>query len=139
MLEGAQGDAGHLFGADAHLGHARDDPWLARSGRGELRQLRDRDAVVGHPLEVEVDVQHREHQPEVGRDRRLAREQRLDPLLDREVGGVDLVVERDHLVGELEVLLDERPRRGLDGANDELALALERLLELGQLLVEGDP
>ena len=39
------------------------------------------------------------------RDRRLPREQRLDALLDREVALVDLVVEGDHLVGELVVAL----------------------------------
>ena len=47
------------------------------------------------------DVQHREHEPEIARDRRLPREQRLDPLLDRDVALVDVVVERDHLVGQL--------------------------------------
>ena len=139
VLERAQGDAGHLLGADAHLGEGGDDPRLARGDAGQLRQLCDRDAVVGHPLEVEVDVQHRQHEPKVGRDRRLPGEQRLDPLLDREVGVVDLVVEGDHLVGQLEVLLDERLRRRLHRSHDELALLLERRLEVGELLVEGDP
>ena len=64
---------------------------------------------IGHPLEVEVDVQDREHEPQVGRDRCLTRDQRLDARLDGEVGGVDLVVEADDLVGELDVLLGERP------------------------------
>ncbi len=80
----------------------------------------------------------REHEPQVGRDGRLPRQQRLDALLEAEVARVDLVVEGDHLVGELEVLLDERARRRLDRADDEPALVLERLLELGELLVEGD-
>ena len=83
-------------------------------------------------------MQHREHEPEIGRHRRLAGEERLDPLLDPEVGGVDLVVEGDHFFGELEVLLDERPRRGLNRANDELALPLKRRLQVDQLLVEAD-
>ena len=83
-------------------------------------------------------MQHGEHEPEIGRDRRLACEQRLDPLLDREVGAVDIVVEGDHLVGELEVLLDERPGRGLHGANDQVAFPLERRLEADKLLVEAD-
>ena len=57
-------------------------------------------------------MQHREHEPEVGRDRGLARQQRVDPLLDPEEALVDVVVEADHLVGELEVLLLERLHAG---------------------------
>ena len=48
-------------------------------------------------------MEDREHEPQVDRDRSLPREQRLDALLDREVGLVDLVVEGDDLVGELDV------------------------------------
>ena len=96
----------------------------------QLRQLRDGDAVVGHPLEVEVHAQDREHEPEVDRDRRLAREQRLDAGLDREVAAVDLVVEADHLVGELVVAARERVQRRAERAQDEIALLLDRRLEL---------
>ena len=46
----------------------------------QLGQLRDRDAVVGHPLEVKVDAEDREHEPQVGCHRGLAGEQRLDAL-----------------------------------------------------------
>ena len=92
----------------------------------QLRQLRDGHAVVGHPLEVEVHAQDREHEPQVGRDRRLAREQRLHARLDREVAPVDLVVEADHLVGELVVAAGERVQRRAERAQDEVALLLER-------------
>ena len=88
---------------------------------------------------MEVVLQHREHEPEVARHRGLAREQELDPLLDLEVLRVDVVVERDHLVGELDVLRAD----GLDGpaqrAQHELALDVQQPLELVQLLLEGDP
>ena len=51
-------------------------------------------------------MQHREHEPKVGRDRGLPREEFLDSLLDREIASVDFVVERDHLVRQFLVLLD---------------------------------
>ena len=81
-------------------------------------------------------MQHREHEPEVGGDRRLPREQVLHPLLDREVAVVDLVVERDHLVGELVVLLHERVERAAQRAEDERALLVDRRLELVELFLE---
>ena len=79
---------------------------------------------------------HREHEAQVAGDRRLAREQRLDALLDREVALVDLVVEGDHLVGELRVLLHERVERAAQRAQDEVALLLQRRLDLVELLLE---
>ena len=92
----------------AHLLEALEDRLVVRDDLHELRQLGDRHAVVGHALEVEVVVEDREHEAQVDGDRRLAGEERLDALLDREVGGVDLVVEGDHLVGQLDVGLQER-------------------------------
>jgi hypothetical protein len=67
--------------------------------------------------------------PSIGRHRGLAREQRLHPRLDRDVPAVDLVVERDHFVGELLVAPRERVQRGTQRAEDELAFLLERRLE----------
>ena len=81
-------------------------------------------------------MQHREDEPQVDRDRRLAREQRLDALLDREVALVDLVVERDHLVGELDVLVDERVQAPRSARRTSVALLLERRLELVELLLK---
>ena len=52
-------------------------------------------------------MQDREHQPQVGRHRCLTRQQRLDALFDPDVAFVDVVVEGDHLVCELVVLLLE--------------------------------
>jgi hypothetical protein len=136
--ERVEGDAHHLFRPPAHLVDA------GFQGLGadlevvhELGQLGDGDAVVAHPLEVEVDAQHGEDEPEVGGDRRLARQERLGALLDREVAPVDLVVERDHGVGSLRVASGER----LDGAPQRLehprALVLQLRLERGELLLQG--
>jgi hypothetical protein len=88
---------------------------------------------------MQVDVQHREHEPKVAGDRRLPREEALDSLLDREVRLVDIVVEGDHLVGELDVAALESVQAASQRAQDEVGLALERLLELLELLLEGDP
>ena len=83
-------------------------------------------------------MQHREHEPQVGRDRRLPREQRLDPLLDLHVLAIDVVVEGDHLVRELDVALTERVQRPAQHAQDELALFLQARLELVELFLEAD-
>ena len=56
-----------------------------------------------------------------------------------EVALVDLVVEGDHLVGELDVLDCERVQAAAERAEDELAFLLERRLELVELLLQGDP
>jgi hypothetical protein len=88
---------------------------------------------------VQIHVQHGEHETQVGRDRRLPREQLLDALLDREVALVHLVVERDHLVGELGVLLDERVDRAAQRTQHERRLLVQRSLELIEPLLERDP
>ena len=87
---------------------------------------------------MQVVLEQREHEAEVGRDRRLAGEQQLDPLLDLEVLGVDVVVERDHLVRELVILRAHRLDRSAERAQDELALGPQRQLERVQLLLEAD-
>ena len=121
-----------ISSARAAISTRLDDLVVALRVGDELRQLGDRHAVVGHPLEMEVHVQDREHEPEVAGDGRLPGEQRLDALLDRDIAGIDVVVECDHLFRELEVALDERANRRAQRADDELALLLERLLELGR-------
>ena len=81
--ERVERDADHLLGPLAHVLERAEDRLAADvEPAHQLRQLRDRHAVVGHPLEVEVDAQDREHEPEVDRDRRLPGEQRLHALLD---------------------------------------------------------
>jgi hypothetical protein len=86
---------------------------------------------------VEVHVQDREHEPEVGRDGRLPREQGLDAFLDRDVALVDVVVERDDLVGELVVALLQRAERPAKRPQDEVALLVQRRLEQVEIFLEG--
>ena len=131
--EGVERDAQHLLGPLAHLRQHLDEGRVGLGVGDELRQLRDGDAAVGAPLEQEVDVEHREQQPQVARDRRLQGEQRLDLVLDAEEVAVDLVVEGDHLVGELDVPLLERAHRAADGAERRAAPIF---LELGLDLLE---
>ena len=58
----------------------------------------------------------RKHGPKVYRHGRLASEQRLDLLFDRKVAVVDLVVEGDHFVGKLDVLMLEGAEGSAQGS-----------------------
>ena len=127
--ERVQRDAHHLLGALAHLHEHLDERRVRVDVGDELRELRDRDAAVGRPLEQQVDVQDREQEPQIARHGRLEREQGLDRALDAEEALVDLVVEGDHLVGELDVALAEGPHRAADGRDDALPLLLESRLD----------
>src|SRR5579884_4013152 len=140
VAERVERDADHLLGALAHVLDRGEDR-LAGDVQvaHQLRQLGHGDGVVRHPLEVEVDAQHREHEAQVARDRRLPREQRLHALLDPEVAAVDLVVEADHLVGELVVAPRERVQRRAQRAQDERSLLVDGRLELRQLVLKRLP
>ena len=76
--ERVERDPHHLLGPLAHLGQPLDEVVVRLELGRELRQLRDRDALVADPLEVDRVVQDREHEAQVGRDGRLLREQLLD-------------------------------------------------------------
>ena len=123
--ERVERDAEHLLRPLAHLDEHRDERRVGLDVRHQPRQLRDRDAAVAAPLEQEVDVEDREQQAQVARDRRLEREHGLDRALDAEEELVDLVVEGDDLVGELDVPLLERPDGAVHRGEDALALLLE--------------
>ena len=99
----------------------------------ELRQLRDRHALVAHALDVERRVQEREHEPQIAGDGRLPCEHELDLLLEREIAIVDLVVERDDLVAQLDVLRPQRVHDAADRPEDDLAGLLEPRFEGIQL------
>ena len=139
QLQRTERDADHLLGPFPHLLEPFEQRVVGRKSLRQLGQLGDRDAEIAHPLEVQIVLEDREDEAKVARDRGLACQQELDPLLDLEVLRIDVVVEGDHLVGELEVLA----AHGLDGATqrakDELALDAERSLELVELLLERDP
>ena len=84
-------------------------------------------------------MQDREHEAQVGRDRRLPGEQQLDPLLDAHVALVDVVVKGDHLVGELLVPRLEGFDRTAQSPEHELPLLLERRLQNVEILLERSP
>ena len=75
-------------------------------------------------------MDHREQQPQVAGYGRLEREQRLDRVLDAEEVVVHLVVEGDHLRGELAIPFLECAHRPVDGADDALPHLLELRLDL---------
>ncbi len=128
--------ADHLFRAQAHLVEALEHLGIALERAGELRELGDGHAEVGHALQVEIAVEDCQHEAEVERHRGLSREQRLDALLEREVTRVDLVVERDHLVRQLRISFAQRVHRAAERPEHELGLLLQGRLEGVQLLLE---
>ena len=130
MAERIERHPQHLLGPVAHLGQDLDERRIRLDVGDELRQLRDRHAAVRAPLQQEIDVDHREQESQVARDRRLQRKERLDRLLDAEEVVVDLVVEGDHLVGELAIALLEGAHSSVDGAEDALPHLLELRLDL---------
>ena len=136
LRERVEGHADHLLGPLAHLDEDVHERRVGVCIGDELGELGDRDAAVGAALEQQVDVQHREQQAQVARHRALQCEQRLDRAFDREEQLVDLVVEGDHLVGELDVALLERPDRSADGRDDALTLLLKLCFEPVERLVD---
>src|SRR5262249_56296226 len=74
MRKRTQRDAGHLLAARPHLLEPLEEARRRLDVGNELGELRDRHAVVGHALEMEVDVKDRQHEAQVARDRRLPRE-----------------------------------------------------------------
>jgi hypothetical protein len=139
LLERAERDPDHLLGPLPHLLEAVEQCLVGREAVRQLRQLRDRDAEVAHPLEVEVVLQEREHEAEVARHRRLPRQQQLDALLDRDVLRVDVVVEGDHLVRQLEVARADGLDRAAQRAQDEVSLRVQGELQRVELLLEAEP
>ncbi len=127
--EGIERHPHHLDAPLAHVDEAVDDVALRLQMARELRELGDGHALVAHPLDVDRRVQDREDEPEVGRDGGLPREHELDLALEALVAVVDLVVERDHLVAELDVLASERVHGAADRPRHDLADLLEAGLE----------
>src|SRR6266487_246068 len=139
VAERVEGNPDHLLAARPHLLEALDEAWAGIHLRNELRQLRDRHAVVRHSLEMEVHVEDRQDETKVARDRRLARKQELYALFDPHVVLVDVVVEGDHLVCELFVALLQSVDRAPQGTQNQLALLLKSRLEQIELFLERGP
>ena len=77
---------------------------LRRLVARQPHELGDVHALVAHPLDAADDVQQRRDDPQVTRDRRLAREQRQRALVYLQVAPVDPVVVGDDHRGQLDVL-----------------------------------
>ena len=131
--ERRQRNLDHLDAALAHVDEPFHDDALRAEVARELRELRDRDALISDALDVEGGVEHREHEAKVARDGRLASQHELHLLLDREISIVDLVVERDDLVAQLDVLGAKSVHDGADGPERDLAHLLEAGLQRIQI------
>lgn len=127
--ESIERDPHHLLGAITHLGQPLDEVALGLEIGCELRQLGDRDALVSDPLEVNRDVQHGEYETKIGCDGSLLCQELADHPLDPVVPLIDLVVERNHLLAQFNVLHVERVDRRSERAEYDSALLLDRRLE----------
>ena len=81
--ERVEGDPNHFFRPVAHLRQPLDELAPGPEVGCQLRQFRDRDALVAHPLEVDRVVEDGEHEAQVGGDRPLLGEDRLDGARSR--------------------------------------------------------
>ena len=103
---------------------------------GQRDHLRDVHALVAHALDVLDHVEHGGDQAQVGRDRRLQREQREHALVHLEVETVDQVVVGDHHLGELDVLVLDRLARAVERLRHQVEPAERLLLEPLHLVLE---
>ena len=136
--ERVERDAHHLLRAVTHLGEPLDELPSRLEIRGELRQLRDRHALVANAFEVDRVVQDREDEPEIRGHRPLLGEKLRDRPLDLVVAKIDLVVEGDDLVAELDVLRVERIEHAAQRAQDDGTELLQIGLEGVQALLVLD-
>ncbi len=88
-------------------------------GRAREREARDLLRLVAGPLEVGDGARDREHRAQVGRHRRLPRQQAEALGLDLGLPGVDLLLTPQHQLGGLAVGLEQRTHRRLDLLRDQ--------------------
>ena len=100
------------------------------------RALGDVHRLVADALEIGVDLDDRTHQPQVGRDRILQREELDAQVVDLELELVDLRVAGGHLDRQVGPALDQRRERIAHARLDELAHGVEPVGEAPQLLVK---
>ena len=87
-------------------------------------------ALVTHPLDAADDVQQRRDDPQISRDRRLAREQPHRTLVYLKVAPVDPVVVGDDRCGQLDILEADRLERAVQLLPGHVQTAKRVLLEL---------
>jgi hypothetical protein len=125
-------DCAHLLEVPQHRG-------VPRQAVDQPGDLGDVHRLVGDALQMQVDVQQRRQQPQVGCDRGLEREQSQDPSLDVEVEPVHFVVAADHLVADHRVAAFKGHQRLLQQKPGLGAGSLNVVLEGAQLLVVVPP
>jgi hypothetical protein len=99
--------------------------------------LRHVQRQVAHPLEALRRVDRGQHAAQVGGDRRLQGQQRVRVLLAGRPRVVHLLVVADHLLGELQIGLQERPGGELHRRRDHRAHAGELHDELPEFDLVG--
>src|SRR4051794_18537602 len=108
-LEGLLAHHNLPAGLLAHLGDVAEHALVRRRlVSGEGHQLGDVHALVAHPLHALDHMEDRRHEPEIGRHRRLQRQERQEALVDLQVAAVEPVVVLDHHASELDVLVRDR-------------------------------
>ena len=98
-------------------------------------RLRDVQGEVAHPLDVARAVDRRDHDPQVRRHRGLECEQPERPGLRLGAQVVDADVRGDHLLGELQVGLEQGLGRELHRRRDLQAHVRERVGEGRELVL----
>ncbi len=126
----------HLRAALSHVDEALDDCLPRAQVARELRQLGDRHALVTDALDVQPRVEDREDETKIACYRRLACKHHLDLPFEGEIAFVDLIVERDDLVAQLDILCSQGVDRATDRAEDDLAGLLKRGLERVELRLQ---
>ena len=127
LLEGPLRLHDQAPGVGAHLQDQLDHPRVDRRVvAGQRDHLADVDALVPHPLDALQHVQQGRDQPQVGRHRRLRRQQRDQALVDLQVAAVDPVVVGDHHLRQLDVLVLDRFHRAAEGDVDQVEAAEAR-------------
>ncbi len=99
------------------------------------RGLRDVQGEVAHPLDVAGTVDRRDHHAQVRGHRRLQREQAERLLLGRDAQVVDAGVVGDHLLGEVQVGLEQGAGRMRHRHRGLLAHVGERIGEAHELFL----
>ena len=81
-------------------------------------------------------MQQRRDDPQIAGDRRLAGQQRQDPLVDLQIATVDPVVVGDDHPGQLDVLVADRLQRAVELLEHQVHPAERLALELLQCFAE---
>ena len=117
----------------AHALDAPEEPTVERRAPRDHRHLGQVHALVAHALDMADDAQEGGGQSQVGRDRRLGRQQVEHAHVDVAIAAVDVVVVGHHPLCQGGVAVLECRERDLEAGRDEVERAERQRLELGEL------